>query len=1292
MRRWFIFISLLLLAFATFFVLIFLRPSLWTGQLMSYFNSQIEQRYNVHIEAARLTGNILNNLSGEDVVVTTGKDSTFFTAQGLTLQYSLWKIIIGEFAIDEIHINKPVIYYTKGLDLLVSQMHTRPPEQPAVTPLRQQFTIDRLTINEGQFIYQSTANPLNVNKITGEMQISQGFDALSITGDFSSIQPLAGQQQLRSIQFLLHQYPDSITVDHMEFMYDSAFVFLDGVYEMEPQPHLRMKYHFSNVAPQTILSDFGVQMPVGEQWDITGNLHTDFVDYHLHTTFSGNWKRGVRSSGELQTEFSENHLKITSSDLRINDGRVRIQGEFREGAGGNANVEVERLNLADLAAFLPQSSLSGGVKINEDSGDLRDPNVNMHLNFQETGLQGYPISHVLGDIRLQNDTVRTVDTLQARFGNSQVNLSGWYGFDQSFNASVKLTTDDLTSFSSLFSIPGATGNLTARLQMQGTFDSTAVKGGVSLTNFQTEQAHLDTLVSYLDFANLQRLEGGNLFVEARNGDLFGKTIESGNLYMESTRDSFVVHNLRLNDARGSLYLTGRMSKNFVGAVNTLQLRYKDVLLHNRTTLPVRLTNQGLQLDRGVLSINDGFIGVAGIFRNPDSLQVTMDITNLDLAPLNALLMKTLPFTGNLNGNIEFRRIQHDQAIRTDLNLTNAIWHDVPYEEIQCRGNYYQGVLALTRGALKTPEGATLEMSGKIPLLLETSLKQDSLVFAANQPLTANIELQDIYLEDYTKFLALKQKIAGKISGDMSISGTMEAPLSKMSLSVSDPKFDRVGGENLQVEAAYGHNRLTFTSLELNEREEGLYTGHGYLPLEVNLAAGKLRLMRDTQMDLRFHADTPQLQFLEQYIKDLDGMTGTCTLDLAVTGTPNHPLRNGTATIEDGILEISQLENEVTGVNAGFTLTDNLMSVDHFSAYMHDTQRGEIIEGVLQRARHWLSGLFRQQVSKEKPNVFVEGTLNFQKFFKPGLNLRLTGQDVYIRTLLSEIEGLVNTDITLVGRDTLRITGDLEVAEEVVLRKEFTKREFPKEIQTGGKKKSQVEINLHADFPGNVYIKNGQVNAEFEGEIWLIQHGREPLNISGSLTVLNGKFYYYNDTFTIEEGEISFDPVDSNPRLNVVATTQIEKEPIRITLTGELDNPTIALEATGDANLSESDILSLLTFNSQVEQGGLVSPELQSIFTTYLERQLENYGTQLMGLETFEVETQGQGLQDLQQVSITVGQRVSPNLYFLYGRDFLAVNPGSRLGLEYRVNKYVSFVGEIDEDGLYHFNYRLKYNY
>jgi len=1300
MKRWITFIFLILLACGIFTVLILLRPSLWTGQLLSYFNNQLEDRYNIHITASELTGNILNNLSGNEVTATTFQDSTFFTADGLTIRYSLWKIVIGEFAIDEVRLSRPVIRYSEGLDLLARQIQEGPEELTANQSAL--FTINRISVDQGRFIYRSDTNQMNVNEITGELQIAKEEDALTITGDFSSIQPVASRQTLRSVDFLVRQYPDSVIFDHAEFMYDSASVSLSGIYIAGVQPHLRMNYNFSDISAGAILEDFGIDFPANDQWDITGNMYTDFSEFAFETAFSGNIYGTTNSSGQFEAVVSSDSISVVSSDFRFNDGTVQVNGQFTSGVGGSARVQMDAVNLSDIYPDMPSSILSGSMEVVERSGTLSSPDASVTLDFTETSVDGYDFSNIAGQVNLRNDTLELVDTVYAQLADASLQASGWYALDGSVDGMIDITAENIGSLSAILNGPDIRGGMNAHATFHGTLDTMAVTGRALLSRASYHEVSVDTAAAYFNVQDIQHLRNGNLFAEIRNGNLYGKPINQGSLSIEGTNDSLFVHGIQFSDDRGNFYATGNFDRTIEGSLDTVTIRYDDTYIHNRVPIPVNITNGNLEIRDGILGVNDGFLNVSATIQSMDSLDTELEFTSVDLGPLNALLATPLPITGRASGEMAFRRFSGERAFRANLEISNAIWRDMRYNRIQMVGNYFEDLLTITKGTIVTPQGGELTVSGKIPLSIESSLRNNAVQFNASEPLSADIRLRDIQISDYSWLLGIRETISGMVSGNVVVTGSAPNPLSTMELTVANPRFDKVGGDELNATIQYSNDRLTFKRIQLLEDDGGEYTGEGYLPILVDFESGTLRLMRDEAMDLHFQATAPTLQFLEAYIADLDGLTGECELDLYVTGTPNNPIRDGQATLSDVVLEISDLENEVTNVQADFTLRNNMMTVDNFAGYMYNSEDKEVIEGFFDKLWYWVRSGFRRSTAPQEPNVFVEGQLNFREFFKPGLDLSLTGEDVYIRTLLSEVEGLVNPTITLTGKDSLMITGDLGTTEELVLRKEFADNGLPENLDEGQRKQRYVDINLHADFPGNVYIKNSQVDAEFEGEIWLIQHGNESLNLSGTLTVINGKFYYYNDTFTIEQGEIIFDPVEFNPRLNIVATTEVnmpnqnDSFTIRIILTGELDNPNIALESTGNANvtdnLSESDLLSLLTFNAQIEEEGLATPEIQSIFTTYLERQLENYGTQLMGFETFEVETQGQSLQNLENLTITVGQRVAPNLYFMYGREFSAETPRNRVGLEYQVNNYISLVGEVDEDGLYHFNYRLKYNY
>lgn len=1296
MRRRLLFITFVLFALFVFAALILVRPTLWTNQLLSYFNTQLEERYNIEITAERLTGNILNQLSGDNVVVTTMTDSVLFTANSLTLQYAPWKVVIGEFAIDEIHIDKPVIYYNEGLELLARQIASPKPSGTKTTKVapRAQFTIEKLQINEGRFVYGAAQDKLNVSKITGEMRIDQGEQALTITGDFSSIEAVQPEQQLRSIKFLIHQYPDSIRVKNVEFMYDSAFVLLDGKVDIAPETMVDMHFRTSQLSLGSILPRYGITYFSNDQWDIEGKIRTDFQTYHIQTSFDGRLDENTPAAGEIDLSTTGQSFDVRSGNIAVGGGRIGFDGDYVINKGGKANFHLQSVDLRDFTEEFPATNLSGNMTLVDSSGHIATPKMTADIDLQSSAIDEYKVSGVLGKVSFENDTLAVRDSLFVEFATADWRLHGWYTLAGALNIDLRLATERFDYLSTALDLPKIYGEAYGMVNLSGTVDSTALDSRIKLRNIGFRTFHFDTVAAYTSMENLQDLRGGRLFAEARQGQAWGKDVTYGNLAAETIGDSIVVQNLRFSAQDDHLYVSGGISKDLRGSLSKVELQYKNAFVHNRTPLPFQIRENGVNIPQGVLGVNDGLVTFSGAVKDADTLRTQVDFTNIDLGPLNRLLPEPIPFTGVFNGSATFTSKGDQKSIFSDIELANVVWRDLHYSTVQAQLDYKKKTIAITDGEIRSQESGTVTFNGTVPFDLGAILQADTVQIRPDQPVSADIQLNGMFLEDYVQFIKMKQKMAGEVSGTISVGGDLDNPNLSFDLEVHEPRFDAIEGYHLTSSGTYENNRLTFDDIRLSETaESGRYTGSGYLPLEIDLLHPLFRLRRDKPMQLDFHANTPRLQFISKYMADVDAVTGDFVLDLRVSGTPDAPRRDGQITIKDANIEVTSLENEINAVNGQGILRNNRMEVRDFTAKMHSPGDREIIEGTFNRIKHWLSNLFNREVPDTDPNLELSGSLDFTRFFEPGLHLQLDGEDLYIRTLLGEIEGVTDANISLTGQDSLMIVGDLQ-PDEVVLRMDFAKDDTPKDISTTREGERYVEYNLHTTFPGNFYIRNNQVNAEFEGDLWIVRHGAEPVNLSGSMNVIRGKYYYYNDTFTIQEGQIFFDPVEFNPRLNIVATTEIEDQvDVTITLSGELDNPKISLETPEEeTGYSEGEILSILTFNSQIEQEGLTTPEIQSIFTTYLERQLEQYGSQLMGLETFDLETEGQNIQNLENVTITVGRRVAPNLYFTYGRGFLAENPTNTLGLEYQLNRYMSFVGEVDEAGLYHFKYRLKYNY
>jgi len=58
----------------------------------------------------------------------------------------------------------------------------------------------------------------------------------------------------------------------------------------------------------------------------------------------------------------------------------------------------------------------------------------------------------------------------------------------------------------------------------------------------------------------------------------------------------------------------------------------------------------------------------------------------------------------------------------------------------------------------------------------------------------------------------------------------------------------------------------------------------------------------------------------------------------------------------------------------------------------------------------------------------------------------------------------------------------------------------------------------------------------------------------------------------------------------------------------------------------------------------------------------------------------------------LGQKLAPNLFVTYERNFSLIEPNQQFGLEYRINRYTSLVGDVDQNGLVRINYQYKYHY
>ncbi|MBT5783037.1 MAG: hypothetical protein HOI03_07695, partial [Candidatus Marinimicrobia bacterium] len=245
-------------------------------------------------------------------------------------------------------------------------------------------------------------------------------------------------------------------------------------------------------------------------------------------------------------------------------------------------------------------------------------------------------------------------------------------------------------------------------------------------------------------------------------------------------------------------------------------------------------------------------------------------------------------------------------------------------------------------------------------------------------------------------------------------------------------------------------------------------------------------------------------------------------------------------------------------------------------------------------------------------------------------------------------------------------------------------------------------NLNIPLRSSAFFQNSQIDAELLGEINLSQKGHQEIDFGGQIIVENGSVFSYKDNFNDLQGVVSFDNKGFNPFVDVNAYTFIEDERINLRITGGIEDLDIVLES--GSGFSESDILELLTWGKRFEDQEMTSTgfgnQTVSILGSLLENQLEkNLKESNIGMMNYVDDIDIKGAASLLQgadedFELTAKRKIGDKTYLnlSYKRSFSLNQDQSQIGVEYKLSRHFSVVGNMDREGNLNLKYRYRYAY
>jgi hypothetical protein len=1264
----------------TIFAFLFIHTPYSKKKLKDYISQRVERQTGLQLEISSVSGNLVNNITFKKLSLQDRKRNKLLAVEEAQIGFNLFSIFSDSPEVNSLYLEGAGIDSLPKMEKLGRNRGLR-------------LSIPEVYVNDLEYTHGN--NNFHSEAVYGRINFSETENRIAIDTARIDIRNINERIFVSRVELILRN--DTARIKNAKFHNRNAKFGLAGFYNMKSKQG-EFDLSGKNILLQERLPKFSKLLDQQDYLSFASvtKIHNDSISAAIK--YNGAIRGREISRGEASINITNNELSIPNVEFRTAEERYTGTLEGRLGDGFTAKLRIENLDLKKWEFIGNQTALSGDIILRQSGPGEQ---LGIKVNLEDGSIQDVNFDRIAGTLTLMNDKFRIDDTLAVDVAGNKMGLTGNYDIpSKNLNINGVVKTSDLDFFAPLIKADKLSGRINGKFRIAGhlnspDIDCQLVGQDVAYRNIFFSQASLD-----LGISDLTGDIKGQLYVQGSHGRIekFDPAIEhmEGRFLLQgdTTRVSFLSargQDFEVN-SEGSIYDYQYFQ------INNLDMKIKNTDIQNEAPFYITLKKDTLDISEVKLAFDQNELLFSGSIVNGTPKNMLISIQDVSLAPLHTL-NKNIPQKGQLKGKVEYVNREYPE-INVDLKAQNLLYKNMSFPRAEIISTIKKDSLNIENINVFIEENSSLNLEGL--LSCNFPLKDNEQFLDEAEKIDVDVNCDNFPAEYINNFVLTGHNLKGQLTGNFTLHNNISEPVINTILRIDKPEFNRLNGEWLRARGFYRNDSLVLEEFELNEGN-GNYTGQGYIPVSLDFFNRKFQMLPGVEMDMSFSAMTQTLPFISAPPNNnVEKITGDFFISLNISGTKDNIQKDGYYIADHANVNLTPLESSIRVIRSQGTMRNNILHIDNFEGKMVKAEAPEISEAKnrLNRVANYI--LSQDRKIEEKKNLNIKGSIDLEQFIRPGYDLEMSGQNLYFRTLLAETEGYVNGDLKVKGKDTVDVTGELEVS-KVFMRKSFTQKERERIRNPRG---PYSTFNIRTIIPSNFYISNDQMDCELSGDIWLIREGREPWRFSGDLSILEGSFYYFGWEFTNLSGNIYFDPVKMNPRLDIHSELNLtsftdgdtreigdDEEIVDVYLTGDMEKPDLQFSSD---NYSQNDILSLIqgTSSAEGEQSSSIPGSALNVFGQYFERQLERRFSQISGIDRISFRTKESILQNrnLDNWKLTLGQRITPNIFITYEHGAVYNKPTQRVEVEYRFDRNHSLEGNVDQDGLFGINYKIRFNY
>lgn len=436
----------------------------------------------------------------------------------------------------------------------------------------------------------------------------------------------------------------------------------------------------------------------------------------------------------------------------------------------------------------------------------------------------------------------------------------------------------------------------------------------------------------------------------------------------------------------------------------------------------------------------------------------------------------------------------------------------------------------------------------------------------NGKVVATFESKNIDIKKLFQDVGAKPVASGVLNVKLDASGTIADLNARLDVQLRDvrseslPKFEPA---TFDLTALSQHDRLSVSG-KLQQSKIQPMELSADLPFDIPKIARERKIPDDTPLTAKVRLPRSSVNFVRQFVPDIQQLDGDLALDVDVSGTIGQPVLSGAGDIT---VNVARFENATLP-----TLRDFKARID----FAHDAFTLERFGGELAGGRFTLAG-----------------RVSFPKLFSPILDLQLKADSVLVARN-DDLTARANADVKINGPFTsATVTGNVALTNSQFLKNidlipiGLPGRPAPQpassrpDISLPKPPLRDWKFDLAIKTKDPVLIRGNLANGGATSDLHLTGTGLHP-GLQGTVRLEKVEATLPFSRLEVSYGFLYFDPSDSfNPRIELHGTSLIRDYTIHVYVYGTSLSPEAVF--TSEPPLPQDEIISLLATGTTREE-------------------------------------------------------------------------------------------------------------